>query len=82
MFDKFKVASHFLGVILFSVAISPNANAQRIRAHAVPECYDDVQKFCGPVATDADKRRACMRAHGSQLSKECIAALKEKGMAR
>ena len=37
-------------------------------------CKDDAKRFCGAVLQDSQARRACMRAHQAELSKECRAA--------
>jgi hypothetical protein len=58
------------------VAAFDSALATKIQAPAgIPECREDAIKFCNAVLFDLDKRRACMRAHMSQLSRGCLAAI-------
>ena len=39
-------------------------------------CTGDAIKFCKSVIHDETARHACMKAHASQLSKGCIAAIR------
>jgi len=56
-----------------------SANATRYNAPpGIPECSEDAHKLCFAVLFDKDKRLACMRAHKSQLSHECLAAIKQR----
>lgn len=38
-------------------------------------CMDDAQRFCAAVIQNLQARRACMRAHRTELSTKCKAAL-------
>jgi hypothetical protein len=56
------------------------ANATKINAPTtgIPECSEDAHKLCSAVLFDLDKRLACMRAHRSELSQACIAAIRAR----
>jgi hypothetical protein len=64
---------------LMVTTVFNSANATKIQAPpGIPECYEDAHKFCSAVLFDKEKRLACMRAHKSQLSHECLAAIKQR----
>jgi hypothetical protein len=61
---------------LMITAVFDSADATKIQATAgIPECREDAVKFCNAVLFDLDKRRARMRAHRAQLSRESLAAI-------
>jgi hypothetical protein len=67
-----------LAALIIMTLFNP-ANASKFSVPAgIPECYEDAQKFCLAVIYDLEKRRACMRAHSSQLSQACIAAIRAR----
>jgi hypothetical protein len=68
--------NRFALAALMIVTVFDSANALRFQFDRYPECHDDAVKFCNAVISDADKRRACMRAHWSKVSPECKAAVK------
>jgi hypothetical protein len=68
--------NRFALAALMTVTVFDSANALMYQFNRYPECQADAVKFCNAVISDVDKRRACMRAHYSKLSPECIAALK------
>lgn len=71
--------SRFALAALMITAVFDFANALKFQPEGgVPECGADAVKFCNAVIYDTDKRLACMRAHRSQLSPECIAAIRAK----
>ena len=67
-----------LAALIIMTLFNP-ANATKFNAPAgIPECSEDVQKFCLAVLYDLEKRQSCMRAHRSQLSQACIAAIRAR----
>jgi hypothetical protein len=69
----------FAVAALIIITTFNSANATKFNAPpGIPECSDDAHKLCFNVLFDVDKRLACMRAHRSQLSQECIAAIKRR----
>jgi hypothetical protein len=69
--NRFVLAALII-VTLFNPAKATKFNAPG----AIPECSDDARKLCFAVLYDLEKRQACMRAHRSQLSQGCIAAIR------
>jgi hypothetical protein len=80
VFSKGVIAMYrFALAALMIVTAFDCAMAARLQAPArIPECHDDARKFCDAVLFDVDKRLACMRAHRSQLSQGCIAAIRAR----
>jgi hypothetical protein len=80
VFSKGMIAMYrFALAALMIVIVFDCAKAARIQAPpGIPECHDDARKFCDAVLFDLEKRLACMRAHRSQLSQACIAAIRAR----
>jgi hypothetical protein len=62
-----------LAVVLIALSGPALAVSAAVRA----ACAPDAQRLCAPVIHDEAKRRACMRAHSAELSKDCLAALRK-----
>jgi hypothetical protein len=63
-------------VMMFAMGVTGGASAKATSAAVRAACTGDAHKLCQSVISNTPKRQACMRAHSSQLSKGCIAALK------
>jgi len=71
--------NRFALAALMIISVFDSANALKFAPQGgIPECGPDAVKFCNAVIFDVDKRLACMRAHRSQLSPECIAAIRAR----
>ena len=68
--------NRFALAALMIVIVFDSANAKWFPSNGHSECASDAQRFCSAVINDTDKRRACMRAHWSQLSQPCVASFK------
>jgi hypothetical protein len=70
--------NRFALAALMIVIVFDSANAKWFpsNSNGHPECTADAHRFCGAVIAETDKRRACMRAHWSQLSQPCVASFK------
>ena len=67
-----------LAALIIMTLFNP-ANATRYNAPTgIPECSEDAHNLCFAVLFDLNKRLACMRAHRSQLSQACIAAIRAR----
>jgi hypothetical protein len=67
-----------LAALIIMTLFNP-VNATKFNAPAgIPECSEDAHKLCFAVLFDLEKRQACMRAHRSQLSQACIAAIRAR----
>ena len=67
-----------LAALIIMTLLNP-ANALKFAPQGgIPECGPDAVRFCNAVIYDPGKRLACMRAHKSQLSAECLAAIRAR----
>jgi hypothetical protein len=65
----------FAIVLCFALPGLASAESDAVRA----ACKSDAIKLCWSVIRNVDKRRACMKAHASELSKPCVDAIHANG---
>lgn len=62
---------------IFSFDLSDDAWAQQPAPEVVQACRADVKRLCPFTIRGSEKRRECLREHRSELSKDCIDAIRK-----